>query len=173
MRVRWLAVTIALSLVSALASGCRDVSRFSTAGGSFQGPIVQGSFVRAGLASDVRMCITLDADNLQDAPGFVSTSDGLFAQTPLRPIPQVWHDPLSTLSFGEGRVSNLIYAAAPASGAADVMVVVSLMQSTGVEVRLLRGAPGSPEPSEADGGPNQPLFGVFALTKVQDPCSTP
>ncbi|MCL2777660.1 MAG: hypothetical protein FWD73_06620 [Polyangiaceae bacterium] len=149
------------------------MSRFSTGSGSFQGPIVQGSFVRAGLADDVRMCITLDADHLQDAPGFVSTSDGLFAQTPLRPIPQLWHDPLSTLSFGEGRENNLIYAATPTSGPADIMVIVSLMQSTGVEVRLLRGAPGSPEPSEVEGGANEPLFGVFALSKEQVPCSTP
>ena len=143
---------------------CRDNSRFSSRGDRFQGPVVKGSFVRAGFAEDVSMCLTLDTDHLQDTPGTISTSDGRLKGTPLRPIPQIWHDPLSTLSFGDGRTQNLVYAASP-SDAQDLMVVVSLMQSDNIEVRLLRSAP------EADGGPGNAVFGVFNLEKQNGPCS--
>jgi hypothetical protein len=142
---------------------CRDNSRFSSRGDRFQGPVVRGSFVRAGFAEDVSMCLTLDTDHLQDAPGTISTSDGRLKAVPLRPIPQIWHDPLSTLSFGDGRTQNLVYAATP-NDAQDVMVVVSLMQSDNIEVRLVRGAP------EADGGPGSSVFGVFNLEKQIGPC---
>ena len=65
----------------------------------------------------------------------------------MRPIPQIWQDPLSTLNFGEGRLKNLVYVATASTPFADgngndVFVVVSLMQSGDIEVRILRGAPG-------------------------------
>jgi hypothetical protein len=147
------------------------VARFSTKGDHFEGPVVKGSFVRAGIAEDARMCLTLDTDHLQDAPGAVSSSDGRFSRTPLRPIPQIWHDPLSTLSFGEGRLQNLVYAATPrvdAGPATDILVIVSLMQSDSIEVRLVRGAP------QADGGapvPTDALFGLFNLDRVPGSCA--
>jgi hypothetical protein len=114
------------------------------------------------------MCLTLDADHLQDAPGALSTDDGSFSRSALRPIPQIWHDPLSTLSFGEGRIKNLVYVATSITGD-DVFVVVSLMQSGGVEVRLLRGAPGLPADAGSSAGGN--LFAVFDLSRKSGPCS--
>jgi hypothetical protein len=170
-------LSMALALASALATaGCRDTSRFSSKGDRFEGEIVKGSFVRSGLGESVRMCLTLDTDRLQDAPGTLTTSDGRFQGAALRPIPQIWHDPLSMLSFGDGRVQNLLYAAAPLPGEAgvqeaqDVMVVVSLMQTNHVEVRLLRGAPqtdaGLPPPGTASA-----LFGVFNLDRQPGPCA--
>jgi hypothetical protein len=159
-------VSLAVSL-----AGCRDLSRFSTGSGHYEGTIIQGSFVRAGLPDDARLCLTLDADHLQDTPGEVTTSDGLLQATALRPIPQIWHDPLSTLSFGEGRARNLIYVVTPSSkpGAAtaepDAFVFLSLMQSGGVEARLIRGAPAA----GSGGAPS--LFGVFTLTREDGPCS--
>ena len=160
---RFLLASLVIALGSSLLA-CRDNSRFSSRGDRFQGPVVKGSFVRAGFGEDVRMCLTLDTDHLQDAPGFISTSDGRLRGTPLRPIPQIWHDPLSTLNFGDGRTQNLVYAAAPVDKQ-DLMVVVSLMQSDNIEVRLLRGAP------EQDGGPGTSMFGVFNLTKQSGPCA--
>lgn len=153
-----------LLLVVVALVACRDNSRFSSRGDRFQGAVVKGSFVRAAFGEDVEMCMTLDTDHLQDAPGTISTSDGRLKSVPLRPIPQIWHDPLSTLSFGDGRTQNLVYAATP-NDAQDVMVVVSLMQSDSVEVRIVRGAP------EADGGAGSSVFGVFNLTKQSGPCS--
>jgi hypothetical protein len=148
--------------------GCHDVSRFSSSGDHYEGAVVMADFVLSGIDPATRLCLELDATRLQEVPGTISTSDGRFHATPLRPIPQVWHDPLSTLSFGEGRVQNLLYVATPsadAEAAGDVFVVVSLMQSGSVEVRLLRSAP------EIDAGSTSSLFGVFPLTRSGGPCS--
>ena len=73
------------------------------------------------------------------------------------------------MTFGEGRVENLMYVATPlvdADALGDVVAVVSLMQSGGVEVRLFRGAPA------IDAGPGgNNLFGVFSLNRATGPCS--
>src|SRR5271165_2776509 len=87
----------------ALAPACRDVSGFSTHGDSYQGAVVDAPFVLAGIdGGSTSLCLTLDTNHLQDAPGSLSTSDGLFHAVALRAIPQIWQDPLSTLQFGEG-----------------------------------------------------------------------
>ena len=166
--MRTLAVAVLVAIAVAVA-GCRDTSRFSSHGDRFEGPVVAGSFVRAGLGPDVTMCLTIDTDHLQDGPGTISTSDGRLRAAPLRPIPQIWHDPLSTLSFGEGREQNLVYAAAP-SDAQDLTVVVSLMQANLIEVRLLRGAP-QPDAAAPPPGEAPPVFGVFTLRRQSGPCA--
>lgn len=154
--------------------GCHDLSSFSTAsGGSYEGPIDSARFVRAGLPGTSRMCLTIDTDHLQDAPGTLSTTDGLFAKTPLQSIPQLWQDPLSTLSFGEGRIQNALYVARgtaeAASGGGDVFVVISFMVSNAVEVRLLRGAPSSGSAPAPASPPS--LFGVFSLNRASGACT--
>lgn len=151
-------------------AGCKDLDRFSSNGGSFEGVVVRGSFVRSGVTEDARLCLTLDTNNLQDAPGAITSSDGRFRATPLRPIPQIWHDPLSTLSFGDGRERNFVYVATEGGPVPrDVMVIVSLMHAGNIEVRLLRGAP---QPSSMlDGGAREePLFGVFSLNRREGAC---
>lgn len=162
----------ALAFVAAGICGCRADDRFSTGPGDrFEGVITPADFVRAGFSASTRMCLALNSDHLQDAPGTLTTSDGQFKLTPLQPIPQLWHDPLSTLSFGDGRERNLIYVATPAAPLADsgaiesAFCVVSLMNSGKVEVRILR-------QSAASGTTTAPqLFGVFALEKQDGPCS--
>jgi hypothetical protein len=171
----------ALALAGSLlaCAGCRDLSQFSTGGDRFEGAVVQGDFVRAGIGPLTNLCLTLDTDHLQDAPGAISTDDGLFHAVALRSIPQIWHDPLSTLSFGEGRLKNLVYAAEASLPFADgldgsVLVLVSLMQSGHVEVRLLRGAPGLTQTATDSGTPGAPagnIFAVFDLTRQPGPCS--
>jgi len=189
------ALALGLVVLGAIAPpGCRESSaRYSNHGDHFEGSVVKGSFVRAGIADDARMCVTLDGERLQDAPGSVTTSDGRFRATPLRPIPQIWHDPLSTMSFGDGRVQNLVYVATPnaeigpggavATSSEDVLVIVSLMHDGALEVRVLRGAPGADAGASAsDGGvgagglavpraSSPPLFGVFALGRREGACA--
>lgn len=162
-----------LGAIALLAAACRDLSGFSTAGTDdvFEGSVVSAGFVLAGVEPNTKLCLTIDTNHLQDGPGAISTSDGMFAKTPLRPIPQIWHDPLSTLSFGEGRIKNLVYVAA-SNASEDVFVVVSLMQSGSIEARLLRGAPGLPRDSgllPAAGAGN--IFAVFELPRQEGPCS--
>jgi hypothetical protein len=152
-------------------TGCRDLSNFTTLGDSYEGCVVKGAFVRAGIDPSAALCLTIDANHLQDLPGTISSNDGRFDGAALRPIPQIWHDPLSTLSFGEGRLKNLLYVATPNApldgGSGDVFVVVSLMQSGDVEVRLLRGAPNGTSPAGAEAN----LFAVFDLMRKHGPCS--
>jgi hypothetical protein len=159
MGVRLLAPLFVLTTASA----CRDVARFSTAGDRFEGAVVPSDFVRAGIDGATKLCLELDTDHLQDTPGTISTDDGRFQSARLRPIPQVWHDPLSTFDFGQGHVKNFLYVVSPAADAGDagdVLVFVSLMESGSVEVRMLRGAPPTPA-----------LFAVFTLDRQSGPCS--
>jgi hypothetical protein len=169
-------VAVMAACAGTMMLGCRDISRFSSHGDRFQGGVVKGSFVRSGIGELTEMCVTLDTDHLQDSPGTLTTSDGRFSSTPLRPIPQLWHDPLSTLNFGDGRIQNLVYAVSPltldagAAEAQDVLVVLSLMQGGHIEARLLRGAP------QTDAGPPplgaaSPMFGVFTLNRRPGPCA--
>lgn len=173
------AATLAASITAASLFGCHEVSDFSTSsGGSYQGSITGAHFVRTGIGASVRMCLAIDADRLQDAPGTISTSDGLFQKAALRPIPQFWQDPLSTFNFGEGRIQNVLYVASenaadtgtPLGASGDVFVVLSFMVAGTIEVRLLRGAPGAPAAGD-DGGAGPPsLFGVFSLTRESGSC---
>jgi hypothetical protein len=158
-----------------LASGCRDLSGFTTHGDRYEGAVVSATFVRAGVPDGgTRLCLTIDTDHLQDpAPGTISSDDGRFHDTPLRTIPNIWFDPLSTFTFGEGRLKNLIYVASATTPFADgygsdVFVVISLMQSGDVEVRLLRGAPALPDSGMP---PEDYIFAVFDLSRRSGPCS--
>ncbi|MDW8250885.1 MAG: hypothetical protein RMJ98_16445 [Myxococcales bacterium] len=149
-----------------LLASCKDISSYSTAPDeSYCGSVVQGPFVRAGLSPSVQMRLTFDAEALDRSPGKVSTSDGLLKEAPLQVVPQIFHDPLSTLEFGEGRRRNLIYSALPANGGSAVVVILSLMESGDAEVRLLRAAP-----AEQGGGGDEAIFGVFPLKKRRGTC---
>lgn len=155
---------------AALAVGCEDVSRFTTKPDeSFCGSIVPGAFVRRGFEPGVRMRLQFDAERLQEAPGTLWTDDGLFDQAPLLVLPELQHDPLSLLDFGEGRVRNLLYAAGPTSGP-QAFVVISLLENDRVEVRLLRGAPPAPNQTAEAVPDSKPLFGVFPLERQSGTC---
>jgi hypothetical protein len=162
----------ALSLVAA----CRDLSGFNSNGGSYQGAVVDAPFVLAGVdGGSTSMCLTIDTSQLQQSPGTLSTSDGRFHAAPIRSIPQIWQDPLSTLQFGEGRLKNMMYMTRASTPFADgegndVLTVISLMQSGDIEVRLIRGAPETTD----EGGISstmQNVFAIFDLTKQSSPCS--
>jgi hypothetical protein len=168
--------------MSVLALGCQDLSSYSTdSAKQYVGCVVPADFVLAGVGSSTQLCLTLDAAHLQDNPGTVSSSDGRFQATPLRPIPQIWNDPLSTFNFGQGRTKNLLYMATPlpseggldgVTGGGDVTVVLSLMEGGNVEVRLLRGAPPvmSTEASAPRAATN--VFAVFPLALQMNGCAS-
>ncbi|MBI2395729.1 MAG: hypothetical protein HYV09_39555 [Deltaproteobacteria bacterium] len=166
----------ALWFVPALLLGCADNARWSTEPGeSWCGSVTAASFVRAGMHESTRLRLELDAERLQSAPGRVWTtafdSGERLAAADLRVIPQMLHDPLSTLNFGEGRVKNALAivdvpsvdAARPAT---QLLVVVSLLQSGDVEVRLIRGA----SPGTATTVNIEQLFGVFHMKREKGDC---
>ena len=162
----------ALFLGSVVLVACADTGRFSTdkdKDESWCGTVTSPSFVRAGIEPGTKLRLLLDADALQTSPGRIWTSPlatgERFTATKLEVIPQLMHDPLSTLTFGEGRLKNALAVAD--LGGSQVIVVVSLMQSNEVEVRLLRGA------TTGDAGAPPLLFGVFRLTREQGNCGLP
>jgi hypothetical protein len=167
--------TVAKASAAFALASCTNLSGFTTAGDSYQGPVVAADSVLAGVASKTSLCLTLDTNHLQDGPGAVWTSDGMFHETALRAIPQIWQDPLSTFTFGEGRLKNLVYVAAATTpfpdGGSDVFVVLSLMQSGDIEVRLLRGAPILSPDGGSSTQPGGNLFAVFSLSRQSGPCS--
>ena len=168
---------LALALC-ALVVGCKDVSRFSTdKAESYCGKIVTASFVRRGLGGGRCMRMTLDAERVTSFPGALWTDDGMLNGAPFRPIPELSHDPLLTLSFGEGREKNLLFAVDPSdpSYGPSLMAVVSLLHSGDAEVRLIRGAGGGiASPPLPDGGgvlEYPPIFGVFSpLVRQKGTC---
>src|SRR5262249_1756351 len=92
----------ALALTGVL--GCKDISRYSTAEGeAYCGQIVQGEIVRRGFSPTLRLKMTFDANNIGGSPGLLTTDDKMLDHVPLRPLPELSHDPLFTLDFGEGR----------------------------------------------------------------------
>lgn len=153
----------AAMLASGLLLSCRDFSDYSSRGDHYEGPITAGNFVRAGLPADLRLCVELDGQALQTAPGTLASSDGWMAPaTRLRPLPHVHNDALSLMDFGQGRAKTFVYAATPA-GQNDATVFLSLMNDEKLEVRLLRGGP-------RDDLPNEYVFGVFGLERTPGPC---
>lgn len=167
---------VASLLLLPLAAGCHDLSSYSTdSSAQYVGCVVPASFVLAGVSPTTELCLKLDGSHLEDAPGTVSSSDGRFQSTPLRPIPQIWSDPLSTFTFGDGHTKDLLYMATPrvdAGAAGDITVVVSLMVGRSVEVRLLRGAPPVVSFDGATPTPASNIFAVFPLTLQQGGCAS-
>jgi len=166
---RTVALTTLVLLGVVSGGGCKDISRFTTRPGeSYCGNVVSAGFVRQGFGPGVRMRMTLDVDQLDSSPGMIVTDDGMFDYANLRPIPQLAHDTLSTLSFGEGRQRNLLFGIGPSHGPMAI-AVVSLLDNGDVEVRILRGAallPGE-EPSPADG---EQLYGIFPMQRQTGTC---
>jgi hypothetical protein len=165
-------VLAALAFVASVTGlgGCKDVDDFTTHQGEhYCGAIVAGPFVRDGFGPDVKLRLSFDAAAIASGPGTISSDDGLFVDAKLSPIPQVFHDPLSTLQFGEGQKRSLLYSVAPSgtAGGAPLSAILSLMENGNVEVRLFRaGDPQRPaEPARAAS-----YFGVFPLSRQKGDC---
>lgn len=156
--------TVSLSLLLlATLPGCQELSSYKNNGDHYEGLITQGTFVRTGFGDSVRMCLTLDTDKLQQEPGELRTSDGSFKKGSLRAVPQAFHDPVSTLQFGQGREKNYMYFTQIADGT-EALAILSLMKNGDIEVRVMRGAPGG-------GNTSAQLFGVFPLKREPGACS--
>jgi hypothetical protein len=96
------------------------------------------------------------------------TGDGqpLFTGSPLRGIPQLDHDALATLTFGEGHDEDF-FAWVDSSCQGTMLAVVSLLRKGDVELRLFKPAALPP----ADAGPDQrPGFALFYLTRNEKGC---
>jgi len=177
-----------VALSSALS--CRNLDRFDTRGNAaFCGDLVSGpsfhdGFIPAGQPAVLRMKLTLDtsqissfAENKGAFPGHLTSNDidtglcsangqALFESSPLRAIPQVDHDTISTLTFGEGHDEDF-FGWTDSTCQGTMLALVSLLRNGDVELRLFKPAP-LPEP---DAGPEKrPGFGLFYLQRNDKGC---
>lgn len=169
---------------------CKNLDRFDTHGeAAYCGDLVSGpnfhdGFVATGVEPpSIRLKLTLDtaqlgsfSDNKTAHVGRLTSNDQeqglcsgdgqpLFLSSPLRTIPQVSHDSISTLSFGEGHDEDF-FAWTDSTCQGTMLAIVSLLRNGQVEVRLFK-----PAPLPADGGPEtRPGFGLFSLKRHDKGC---
>jgi hypothetical protein len=144
--------------------GCEDERGFSTGRTDvFTGELVDADFLVASpeesgiLAPGTRMDLTLHMSRLDDDPGTVSTSDGLFETVALVALPAITFDRLSALEIPGGFLRSLVFlapTAAPELNGADAVLFVSLGQNGRVETRVLAGS-----------GERRRVYGLFHLER--------
>jgi hypothetical protein len=169
----------AFGLLCALSAlGCRDLDSFdSKPGEAYCGAIVgqpafQSGFIKQKQPPDLELGLVLDIERLTSRPGELSSNDALtgmcaapgapqrlFDNAPLRAIPEVDQDVLSTLTFGEGHVHDF-FAWVDSSCQGTMLAVVSLMKNNQVELRLFKPAR-VPQPGATPF--DEPGFAVFHL----------
>jgi hypothetical protein len=158
--------------------GCSTLDRYSTAAGeSLCGSVTSTASFRTGLAAGARMRLTLDASQLdgEASPGTVWTYEPAEGENParklangapLRRIPALENDPLSSPDLGGGRDHTRFFALTPAEPIEQPLLgVLSLRSDDGVEVRLLR-----PGVASAAAEGQAPIFGLFTLAKQAGTC---
>lgn len=187
----WLRASLPLALLLSTL-GCRSIDRFDTHGdAAYCGELVSGGgkfhdgFVPDGHAGqELHVRLTLDTSQLNTfsennaaLPGTLSSNDqkwgfcreeggALFKSSRLRTVPQVYHDSLSTLVFGEGHEEDF-FAWVDSQCLGTSLALVSLLRNGDVELRLFKPAALPP----ADAGPRErPGFALFYLRRNSKGC---
>lgn len=184
-------VALLFCCLGAVIGGCSSIERFATKGNAaYCGDLVSGPAFHEGLLPSAarpptfRLALTLDAEALaariEDEPvtvGHLSSNDAdrglcsatgepLFADAALRTIPELDHDPLSLLEFGEGRNYNF-FAWVDSTCRGTLLAVVSLLRNDSVEVRLFKPAAFSTAATDPE---QRPGFGLFQLHREEAGC---
>jgi hypothetical protein len=168
---------LALGAFALAGIGCENLSRFDTGGtAAYCGAVVGAQFIRTteargGFRRDIRLSLTLHASDLSTAPGEITTDDAsvgpcapqpTFLRAPLRVTQEINNDALSTMSFDDGQVRNVI-TWAQSSCRGPMQAIVSLYKNDHVEVRLLK--PGDPTAaSQSD------AFALFQMSRSESGC---
>ena len=157
--------------------GCHNLDGFDTkpgfayCGSIIGAPAFQAGFVPEDQPPQLALTLTLDTSKLTSEPGILRSNDAgtglcgtqpLFQGAPLRAIPEVDHDALSTLTFGEGHEHDF-FAWVDSTCQGTMLAVVSLMKNNYVEMRLFkpeRLPPPGATPAETPG------FAVFQLNQT-------
>jgi hypothetical protein len=185
-------LSFALLGVLPLTLGCRNLDRFDTKGkAAFCGQMVQAApafhdgFVPDNLPDFIlSVKLTLDTSQLSsfsnDKPtqiGALSSNDSerglcsggdqpLFESSPVRGIPQLDHDTLSTLTFGEGHDEDF-FAWVDSTCQGTTLALVSLLRKGDVELRLFKPAA---LPPPGAGPEERPGFALFYLKRDEKGC---
>lgn len=169
---------------------CRNLERFDTKGNeAYCGQLVSAPDFHDGFVPDglpellLTMKLTLDTSQLSSYSagkttqvGALSSNDAdlgfcseggqaLFESSPVRGIPQLDHDTLSTLSFGEGHDEDF-FAWTDSTCQGTMLAVVSLLRKGDVELRLFK-----PAALSAGATPDKrPGYGLFYLKRDREGC---
>jgi len=139
-----------------LSLGCTDLSEFQLedseayCGSMVSAPLFHSGFIPENAPPSLRLRLHLDIDALTTEPGHLTTDDRahglckssdrpLFDEAQLRAIPEVLHDLISTLEFGQGR-EHSFFAYVDSTCQGTMLAIVSLMKNQDVEVRLFKPA---------------------------------
>ncbi|MDQ2647877.1 MAG: hypothetical protein M3020_29035 [Myxococcota bacterium] len=123
----------------------------------------------SGSRNETRPSQTVVVGNIAtDDDNGLCASEGmaLFDDSALRAIPELDHDPLSTLEFGDGRDYNF-FAWADSTCQGTMLAVVSLMRNDDIEVRILK--PATLPAADARAG-SRPGFALFTLSRRDEGC---
>ena len=170
---------------------CRSLDRFDTKNNAaFCGQLVSAPAFHDGFVPDgqpdvqLTMKLTLDTSQLSSFSADKATQVGaltsndvdkglcapsgqaLFESSPVRGIPQVDHDTLSTLSFGEGHDEDF-FAWTDSTCQGTMLALVSLLRKGDVELRLFKPAP---LPAAGVGADQRPGFALFYLKRDEKGC---
>jgi hypothetical protein len=164
-------------LAAASTLGCNSIDRFDTSGNdAYCGSVVAANFIRTTEAEDgfdrtLRARLEIDASALSTVPGVLTTDDGddgpcanapTFDAAPLLVTPELLHDPLSQLAFGDAQDHNLVtWVESTCRG--YMLAVVSLRADDRVELRLLK-------PPEAGSAAPRPAFALFTMSRRRQDC---
>ncbi len=182
----WLMLGILLAT-----SSCRDLERFDTKPGqAYCGDLVNGISFDDGFWPDgqpklLRMQLSeLDTNLLSTfsndtvtIPARLTSNDGerglcaeqgqaLFENAPLRSIPQIDHDSIATLTFGEGHDQDF-FAWVDSTCQGTMLALVSLLRNNDIELRLFKPAALPPPTAPAD---KRPGFALFYLRRNNRGC---
>lgn len=167
--------------------GCNSLDRFDTKGtAAYCGSLVASPTFEEGLLPkgrprSLQLSLSLDIAALTsrgDEPvnvGVLTSDDqtrglcapqALFNEVPLRTMPVVDHDLLSTLEFGSGRDYSF-FTWVDSSCQQTMLALVSLMRNEDVEIRLFKPAA---MPTPGAGPELQPGFGLFTLQRQEKGC---
>jgi hypothetical protein len=164
-----------------LALGCQSLDTFDTErGDAYCGAIVDAQFVRTsltvgGFQRQLRLGLEIDTGALTTTPGRVWTDDALDGPcapsatfdtktSSLRVTPEVVRDPLSTLTFEDGQLHNIV-AWVDSTCRGPMLSIVSLYKDDRVEVRFLR-----PGAASTGGTKAQDAFARFSLSRRKHGC---
>jgi hypothetical protein len=178
---RGLAALLVLSAAGVF--GCKSLERYDTEGtsaycGSIVGPsLFEEGFVPENQPPGLGLSLKLTTETLSTRPGTLSSNDAqtgfcreegraLFENAPLRAIPEMFHDSLSQLEFGEGHVQDF-FAWVDSSCQGTMLAVVSLLANGAVEMRLMKPAA---EPPPNAGPDQQPGYALFYMEKSTPGC---
>jgi hypothetical protein len=184
-KLRWpRALGLPLLLCASWAMSCGDLQGFTSQPGqaycgTIGSPAFQSGLVEEGSPPTLELALTLDINKLATEPGILNSKDPeglcgtpeapqtLFQNAPLRAIPELQHDLLSALTFGEGHDHDF-FAWVDSTCQGTMVAVVSLMKNNYVELRLFKPMP-LPRPGATVA--EQPGFALFHLNpkKLYEP----